>query len=324
MLLDQRDIDLALSLWPQLSGARATLINVSENQIYRIDATNGERYALRVHRPGYQSNAAIKSELAWLEALRHDTDLRISEPVPGADRQTLQAIATPDGNVRHLALFRFVAGREPSPSDELTDLFSSLGAYAARLHLHAINWPRPEWFERPIWDGPSILDAGGLWGNWRIAPGVDAEITATLLQVDATLRAQLLAYGTSPERFGLIHADMRLGNLLVEDGAVTLLDFDDNGFCWFAYDFAAAVSFHETQADIAALKTAWLKAYLPLRDLSPEDIAMMDTMVMLRRMALLAWIGTHSETRLAQTHINGFAEGTADLGRRYLNGSLAF
>lgn len=324
MLLDQRDIDLAMSRWPQISGARATLINVSENQIYCIDTTSGERYALRVHRPDYQSNAAIKSELAWLEALRHDTDLRISEPVPVADGATLQTIATPNGDIRHLALFRFVAGSEPSPNHDLTELFFRLGGYAARLHRHAIDWQRPAWFERPVWDGPSILDGDGLWGNWRTAPGVNAEITAILLQVDAALRVQLLAYGTSPERFGLIHADMRLGNLLVDDGAVTLLDFDDSGFCWFAYDFAAAISFHEAQANIAALKAAWLRAYLPLRQLCPEDIAMMDTMVMLRRMALLAWIGTHSETRLAQTHVNGFAEGTAELGRRYLNGKLVF
>ena len=53
---------------------------------------------------------------------------------------------------------------------------------------------------------------------------------------------RLHAYGTDIDRFGLIHADMRLGNLLVDGERVTLLDFDDCGFGWFLYDLAASLS----------------------------------------------------------------------------------
>jgi len=324
MPLEQRDIDLALARWPELSGGTARLINVSENQIYLIETPGNARFALRVHRPGYQSAPAIHSELAWLNALRTDTDVRISVPVPGIDGATLQAIPAPGDTVRHLALFHFVAGREPSPEDDLVGLFFTLGQYAAKLHTHATEWARPPGFERPVWDGPSILDAAGLWGDWRIAPGATPAVNEVLHQVDAALRQQLQAYGNHADRFGLIHADMRLGNLLVDGAAVTLLDFDDSGFCWFAYDFAAAVSFHETHANVPALKAAWLAGYRPIRALSDADMVMMDTMVMLRRMALLAWIGTHAETRLAQTHVDGFAAGTAAMGRRYLRGELVF
>ena len=324
MPLQQRDIDLALGLWPELFGGTASLINVSENEIYRVETPTAGRFALRVHRPGYQSGPSIRSELAWLEALRRDSDLRVSEPIHGADGEILQTISAPGGDVRHVALFRFVAGREPSPDSDLTGLFHTLGQYAATLHLHATTWVRPAQFERPVWDGPSILDADGLWGDWRIAPGVTREVSDVLRQVDAALRLQLIEYGTAADRFGLIHADMRLGNLLVDGADVTLLDFDDSGFCWFAYDFAAAVSFHETHANIRALKAAWLEGYRPIRSLSDDDIAMMDAMVMLRRVALLAWMGTHAETRLAQTYVAGFAEGTAELGRRYLRSELAF
>ena len=64
-------------------------------------------------------------------------------------------------------------------------------------------------------------------------------------EVAERVRAGLAAYGTAPDRFGLIHADMRLANVLVDGEAVTLIDFDDSGEGWFAYDFAAAVSFFE-------------------------------------------------------------------------------
>ena len=103
-------------------------------------------------------------------------------------------------------------------------------------------------------------------------------------------------------RYGLIHADMRLANLLVEGDQVTLIDFDDCGFCWFMYDFAAAISFHEDHPLVPVWRQNWLEGYQSVRALQPTDITALDTMILLRRMALLAWIGSHAETILARSH----------------------
>ena len=46
------------------------MINLSENATYRVQAGDGRRWALRVHREGYHSKTAIASELAWLMDLR--------------------------------------------------------------------------------------------------------------------------------------------------------------------------------------------------------------------------------------------------------------
>jgi hypothetical protein len=42
-------------------------------------------------------------------------------------------------------------------------------------------------------------------------------------------------------------------------------------------------------------------------------------MILLRRMVLLAWIGTHGETTLAQTYTPAFAADTARLGKAWLD-----
>ncbi len=322
MPLIEHDLQTAIPLWPQLEGALPALINHSENHTFRLDVPGVDTFTLRVHRSDYQSARNIESELAWLSALHRDTSLSIPEPVAGGNGDLLQSFVTSDGVRRHAVLFRFIPGQEPTPDSNLVDLFRVLGDYAAHLHLHAINWRRPDGFARQAWNAATILDADGLWGDWRMAPGVTPEIRLLLDRVDASLWRRLGEYGTSPDRYGLIHADMRLGNLLVDGDSVSLIDFDDSGLCWFAYDFAAAISFHETHPSVPALKTAWLESYSAVRPLTAEDIVAMDCMVMLRRMALLAWIGSHSETRLAQTHMQGFAERTAELGERYLRGPL--
>ena len=322
MPLSAQDIAAALALWPELTGGTARLVNHSENHTFRIDTPARGSFSLRIHRRFYQSEAAIRSELDWLTAIAHDTDVPVPQPIPGHDGALLQAFATPDGGQRLAVLFPFLPGSEPDGAGRLDDLFTTLGRYAAMLHHHARTWARPAGFERPTWQAQSILAPDGLWGDWRLSPDVDAQSRVVLESLSVRLTERLAAYGTGTDRFGLIHADMRLGNLLVEGDHVTLIDFDDCGFCWFAYDFAAAISFHETRADMPALRAAWCAGYASVPDMTPPSAEVLETMVMLRRMALLAWIGSHGETQLAQTHRPGFAAGTLDLAQRYMRGRI--
>ncbi len=215
-------VSAALERWPMATGGTPVLINLSENHTFRIDAPDGRRYVLRLHRPRYQSRGSIGSELAWLEAITDDTEIAVPRPIPGADGEIVQELE-PE---RFAALFAFEAGAEPQPDADLVPLFATLGRFAATLHNHAAAWQQPEKFVRPIWDALGILEPAGLWGDWRKAPHVTGEVLADLKQLDARLRQDLRAYGTGIDRFGLIHADMRLANLLVDGDTTVLLDFD--------------------------------------------------------------------------------------------------
>ena len=150
-----------------------------------------------------------------------------------------------------------------------------------------------------------------------MAPGVDGAVRDKLAGIDATLRRRFAAYGRTARNFGLIHADMRLANLLIDGDHVTLIDFDDCGFCWHLYDLAASLSFIETRPDLDGLVGAWRTGYEALRPLTPEDVAMIGPMILLRRMAP-AWIGSHAETDLARRHAPRFAADTAALADRLL------
>jgi Ser/Thr protein kinase RdoA (MazF antagonist) len=303
-----------LARWPAAAGGQPVLLNLSENHTFRIDGPDGSRHVLRLHRPRYQSRASIGSELRWLEAITDETDLPVPRPIPGADGEIVQELA-PE---RYAALFAFEAGAEPQPEADLVTLFSTLGRYAATLHAHIEHWPLPPDFVRPIWDAVGILEPTGLWGDWRGAPHVEGDTLDTLGALDAALRAHLAAYGTDIGRFGLIHADMRLGNLLVDGERTVLLDFDDCGFGWYLYDLAASLSFIETSPQVPALIRAWIAGYMETRVLTEDDLRMIDAMILLRRMALLAWIGTHGETDLARAHGDRFALDTAQMARKYL------
>lgn len=312
-------LDKALSLWPQFSGSRPTLINLSENHTFRLDLANGGRAILRVHRPGYHTRLGIESELAWMRALQVEAKLFTPTPLAGTDGKLVQEAPFLDTtDQRFMVAFAFEEGAEPQEAEDLTGVFRQLGALAAQCHRHVIDWSPPERFSRQVWTAPAILDPDAIWGDWRAAPGISGDVRRQIDTLDQTLRRQLATYGMGRDRFGLIHADMRLANLLVAEGTTRLIDFDDCGFCWFGYDFGAAVSFFEDSDTVPALRAAWLEGYRTIRAFGPEHEAMLDAMVMLRRMALLAWIGSHAETELAQSLHGTYASGTAEMAERYL------
>ena len=309
----------SLGLWRLEAGARARLINVSENATYLVEQPSGRQAVLRVHREGYHSRNAISWELAWMRALREEGGVFAPLPIAGRDGEEIQS-GIVDGLEcpRYMVLFEFVEGIEPDESQDLREPFRQLGEICARTHLHSISWKRGEGFERLIWDEEHIFHPHIIWGDWRDAPGVGAQERDVLERLEQTLRRRLAAYGKSAEVFGLIHADMRLANLLIHEGAPRLIDFDDCGLGWYLYDFAAGISFIEDHPDIPDLLACWLQGYESVRPLRRKDKDEIESFVMLRRMALLAWIGSHSETDLASEMAPHFAKVSVELARSYL------
>ena len=70
---------------------------------------------------------------------------------------------------------------------------------------------------------------------------------------------------------------------------------------WFLYDFGTAVSFFEDDPRVPELTDAWVRGYRSVRDLPAEDEAEIPTFVLMRRLLLVAWIGSHSGTDLARS-----------------------
>jgi Ser/Thr protein kinase RdoA (MazF antagonist) len=296
------------------------LINLSENATYRIDDPAGDRrWALRVHRDGYHSTAAIASELAWLQALREDGVVVTPRPVAGRDGRLIQHVGNPAmARPRHVVLFDWESGVEPSEKDHLTEKFATLGEVTAKMHAHARHWQRPAGFERLTWDFETSLGATPHWGAWSDGMGLDPAKEALFARAVDLIGRRLARFGKGPERFGLIHCDMRLANLLVDGDAVKVLDFDDCGFSWHLYDAATAVSFFEHEPHVPDLLDAWVEGYRRVLDLPAEDEAEIQTFVMLRRMLLVAWIGSHAETDLAQSMGVSYTETTCPLCEDYL------
>ena len=302
-------------------GLAIALLNLSENATYKVEhAASGRRWALRIHRDGYHSHAAIASELAWAIDLRQSGIVTTPVPIRGRNGELIQSVAHPRMlRPRNVVLFDWETGAEPGIGEDLIAPFEVLGEVTARMHRHVMQWQRPPGFERLTWDFETSLgEDRPHWGRWRDGMGIDHDRAQLFGRTVGRIGERLKAYGKGPDRFGLIHCDLRLANLLIDAGKVKVIDFDDCGFGWFMYDAATPLSFYEDDPQVPALVKSWVRGYRKVIDLSRDDEAEIPTFIMLRRLLLIAWIGSHSETDLAKSLGLPFTEGTVGLCEAYL------
>lgn len=317
--LARMDVALAAALprWGLDAGVRLERLSVSENANFLARDTAQGDLVIRVHRPGYHDHDEIASELAWLAALARDRVVPAPRPVPFRDGSFIAQVSDED-TPHHVVMFRYLPGAEPVPGDDLAGWFERLGAMTARLHAHSRAWARPAGFRRKVWTFETMLGDRPLWGDWRQGLGLDAAGRAVLARAVERVRGELARVGEGPERFGLIHADLRLANLLVHGPDLSLIDFDDCGFCWFLYDFAAAISFIEHEPYVPELERAWIAGYRSLAPLPEEEAGLIPLFVMLRRILLTAWIASHAETPTAQGLGPAYTAGTVELCEAFL------
>lgn len=310
---------LALPSYEFGSAASVELINRSENSTYLISDQAGVRRAvLRVHREGYHSLEEIRSELSWMQAVSADTTISTPDVLLAITGDLVLAVPY-GGGVRHVVVFGFVSGDEPDEVALEDENFRTLGSLTARLHDHAQQWARPPGFRRFSWDRQTTIGADPRWGRWEGLDGLAADEVAVVRAASDQVGHRLDTFGKGPNDFGLIHADLRLTNILVDGDTTHVIDFDDCGHSWNLYDFGSAVSFIEDDPRLPAWAGAWLDGYRQHRQLDAAQEGMLSTFVMLRRLVLMAWMGSHSGTEEARKRGLAFAQGSVEVAERYLS-----
>ncbi|MBN1486899.1 MAG: phosphotransferase [Anaerolineae bacterium] len=287
-----------------LTGATLNFIGRSENTTFRVDMPGYKpaesedkgyvpgRYLLRVHRPGYQTEASINSELEWLSALRRDAGLIVPESVPALDGALLTKVAVPGiPEERTCSLLRWVRGRF-FRRGRRPGHFRALGRLMARLHQHTSRWQSPEEFTRRHWDWDGLFgDAAGFnlaaSDVWKLLP---QPYYGPFRQVADETQQVMDKLGKGPDVLGLIHADLLLGvNVLLSGGEAYPIDFDDCGYGYWVYDFATSLCYWREAAQWQEVRDALFEGYAEIRPLPYEQLVYVDLFITARRASEILW-----------------------------------
>ncbi|MPZ33647.1 MAG: phosphotransferase [Rhodospirillales bacterium] len=280
------------------------LVSLAENVTYRVvDRRDGVAYALRLHRPWYHTLDELVSERAWVRALA-EAGIAVQAPVRAREGQEYAAVTVPGtGEKRFAGLARWTTGRVLAEVlRETTDMqiaehhFTQLGALAASLHDQAATWQPPATFTRNALDADGFMGSTLHWGPFWDHQGLSAAERRLMLDTRARLHAALARLDRPPSAYSMIHADMHPGNVLVDGGGLTIIDFDDAAWGWHAYDIAVALV-HQQGPSLAAFERAYVAGYRSVRPISEQSLMLLPMFRLVRGLAQIGWYHQRPELK---------------------------
>ena len=251
-----------------------------ENHVCECVLPSGDRAALRLHRAGYQSPAAIRSELWWCAELAH-AGLPVPAALPALDGQLL--VSLPDG--RQASVIAWMEGEALGeaakpftlPLPQVLDAYHALGQLLARVHQTTDRLTLPEGFTRPRWDLDGLAGDDPLWGRFWEHPAATPDQRTILIRARDALRERLTG------EIGLIHADVLRENVLVNGRSVSLIDFDDSGFGFRLHDLGTALVQTVYQPEQPQIRAALMAGY------GTTDEALVQAFTLARTLASVGW-----------------------------------
>ncbi|MGI9595932.1 MAG: phosphotransferase enzyme family protein, partial [Acidimicrobiales bacterium] len=317
-----------------LDVAELELVSLSENVVFRVDTARGDRQALRLPRPGYNSLAEMESELIWVEALRGagidaPTPLRaaggegyVEVRVPlGSDdpdgtptgAPVDSADAPPGHEVRLAGLIEWVDGvnldelldlailaptaNPDTDVDEVIRRYHRIGGLLAALRRHGETWDPPPGFTRRRWDADGLVGPDPLWGRFWEVP-TERSDRELFNATRAALHRRLSGLPTDRTRFGLVHADLHSRNVMVDGDRMIIIDFDDAGFGWYVHELAVAIEPVLDESWAATAHAALIEGYRSVHPLGDDEVSLIDAFCTIRKLMTIGWLAARPELGL--------------------------
>ena len=287
----------ALEAWP-LAVADVHRVSVSENIAFRVTDAQGKSYVLRLHRPEYHNHTELVSEQTWTAALL-DAGVDVPVVVKAADGRGYVPVDVGDER-RYAGLLEWVDGdtlaaRINASETDVRGSYARLGGIMAVLHEQASGWTPPRGFTRHAFDADGLVGEQPFWGRFWESPHLDGGQRLRLDALRHRVHAKLRDYRTDADVFSLIHADLHAANVIVDGDRLHVIDFDDAGFGWHAYDFAVALYHHQDDTDYPAIRDALIAGYEQVRPVADDTVAMIPLFLLIRSLASIGWTAARPE-----------------------------
>jgi Ser/Thr protein kinase RdoA (MazF antagonist) len=253
-----RDVALeALRAYP-LGVKRLSLISHGFNTIFRVDDTRGQKFALRLNVNSRRTLENVRAELAWLEALNRETDLRVPIVVPTREGNLLQSLKHENAPRTLLsALFEWIPG--PDIGENLTDeVVEELGTLTAKLHAHASGFKLPHGCELPTTDS-IFYDMPHHLFEMSHEHLSDSRLELFRRGAGVTQAVSDAVWARQPPR--VIHTDLHQWNLKRYRNQFFVFDFDDTGIGQPVQDLAISLYYLRGEKNSEGFRAALERGY---------------------------------------------------------------
>jgi len=209
------------------------LISDVENFVYEYQR-GSTPCILRITHHSHRTWHEIMGELDWIHYLSNH-----GVPVPHvlrSDQGALVETLTGTQGCFFVTAFRKIQGTSILEADACTpSVYTEWGRVMGKMHSLAPHYrPRESSWRRPAWHENDLLVRRSEYLAGQ--PHILEKIQDILNQV--------IQLPQDPKAYGLIHADFTDVNYFLHNDQITVFDFDDSEYHWFAYDIAVVL--HDT------------------------------------------------------------------------------
>ncbi|MFF2753052.1 phosphotransferase [Psychrobacillus sp. NPDC058041] len=254
----------------------SSFIRHNDNITLKIDNYEDNiSYVLRIHSPftsglqGVQHTfEGLNAEMELLNSLNEKTSLPLQQPIKNKKGNLVSTIVDVDNNFIQLAtLLTWIEGNVYSGKEiNSKNIAYEVGVVLAKLHNFSNNWIIPQPFIRPNYDIEKYRNLTD-----RLQYGVEINLFSTE-QYDVildTLKHIKIIFDRTPKtnnNWGIIHADLQGGNIIINNDTVIPIDFGFSGYGYYLFDIGITL----TSFNINHRKKV-LEGYKTLRNLNEED-----------------------------------------------------
>ena len=254
-----------------------------ESFIYRF--TRGdEAFILRLTHTLRRSADLIRGEVDWINYLAAN-GLTVARAIPSKSGRLVEEIDDGLGDLFLATAFAFAPGRPPDEVNWTPALNEAYGRLLGRMHALAKRYEPAYPARRDRWPDHNEVEIPRLLEPHDPAA---ADCYRNLLRRVSTLPRDR-------DTYGIIHFDAHKGNFFVDGDTITLFDFDDCCYNWFANDIAMVIFYEVTNQDdpAASFKAFWphfMRGYSAENDLAPEWAEIIQDFMTIREIDLYAVI----------------------------------
>jgi Ser/Thr protein kinase RdoA (MazF antagonist) len=303
----RREALIILEQYP-IRVARIRCINHGFNTTFRVDTTDGQKFALRINVNSRRPMPALQAEIAWLEALARDTNLILPKPIARKDNGFISSFYSDVLQRNTVAvLFSWLSGKDLG-LDVTTQQLHATGQALKTLHQHAATWKIPK--------GCKFQNARDVFIDSQVVI-FDAPMPESWLEVFKTTYQQVSAvHEALHSRFSAqpLHADLHIWNMKWSRGRLSIFDFDDSATGVPLQDFGIGFFYLRRLKNSANLENAMLEGYGHLPNYTQAELEA----IIAGRQLLLANDLLTNETADLQDQAQTYLETSEQRLRTYL------
>lgn len=211
------------------------LISTSMNGIYSVQ--NQERdYILRFSHPLKDENQ-IRGEIEFIQYL-YSRGANVAKPLVSKDKSFVETVGC--HQKFNVCAFEKAVGSTVSVNDTSIwndKLFYNWGKTIGKMHRLTKGYvPTKVEFKRNEWNEESISIENSIFSPELVV----SDINQVVLGKWKKLLNEVNSLPKDKDSYGLVHSDLHMLNFVVNEGRITVFDFDDCCYNWFSYDIAIA------------------------------------------------------------------------------------